>query len=111
MGKYGITSQSQIIDRNTILAGCKKLEEAGDLFEKYGNEFSAVSSVCNETALSVGKESFTPAIDELGQTIAGLKTVLYQKSNDIANSVNAIYADQNQEYQDYLDSLKSQTTN
>ena len=53
MGKYGITSESQLIDVATIGQGCQQILEGASYLETAASDLESVAGMCSEDVLSV----------------------------------------------------------
>ena len=108
MGKYGITSEAQLIDIATIGSGCQAYINALDFFEDGGNQVKAAGSSCNARALSVDGASFEPQINQIGQEFSNLKSEYAGKAQSVYDQAKAVYNEQLAELNEYRRWLAAQ---
>ena len=104
---YGITSPSQIIDLNTIKAGCQKFKEATEDFEKSGSTVVQAGETCNAKALSVDETSLQFSITQLGDEMKALKGTFSGYADQVVAEATRVYNAQVAEYEEYLRELEA----
>lgn len=104
-----ITSESQLIDLDTIKKGCSKITSAGDAFENCAREIESASDACSIDVLSVDNKTLQPIMLELADQIRKLKSELEGFSQSIQNVALEIYNQQYAQLQEYRESLKKST--
>jgi len=102
MSKYGITKSSQIIDYNTIVEGCNRLEQTAVYFKNAESEILNAASICNKEVLSVDNLSMQPVLEDLGNSIASLDKMIVDYCNNIKKIATQLYNEQQQELKKYL---------
>ena len=108
---YGITSPSQIIDLNTIKAGCAKFKEATEDFNKSGSTVVEAGETCNAKALSVDETSLEFSITQLGDEMKDLKGTFSGYADQVVAEATQVYNAQVAEYEAYLRELAAQQQN
>ena len=102
---YGITSKSQIIDLDTIKAGCQEFKDCLDDFEICGK---GVIETCNSKALSVDEKTFEYPITDLGESIKALKDEYIGYADQVIADATSVYNAQIAEYNDYVTKMQQQ---
>jgi len=108
MGKYGITSEAQLIDIATIKSGCEAYISALDFFEEGGNQVKVAGSVCNSRALSVDGASFESQITQIGNDFSNLKGEYAGKASAVYSAAVGVYNEQVAELNEYRRMLAAQ---
>lgn len=98
---YGITSESQLIDINTINEGCNKIDEAAIAYLDCANVLSDAASIMDINALSVEKKTMKPSIEELAAKIKQVKGNIGEFTNEIRNLASKIFQEQKMELEEY----------
>lgn len=104
----GITSESQLIDIETIRNGCNQLKGAADDFDKVGDYVNNTGDNSGVDVFSVDNKSFGPSIKSLGEAIKGVKSQIVAEAENILSSAEKIYASQKAELQAYKDKLEKE---
>ena len=99
---YGITSQAQIIDLNTIIAGANQLKTALEDFGRSGNAVIAAGETCTKKALSIDDSTLEISITDLGNEIKNLKGQLGVAVDEFVNQARQVYNQQVAEYNEYV---------
>ena len=99
---YGITSKSQLIDINTIKAGCEMYINALDDFEKSGEDVVLAAEKCDKNALSVDDTTFQYSINDIGIELKSVKQTLTGYANQVLTDAINVYNQQVNEYNEYL---------
>lgn len=105
---YGITSKSQIIDLDTIKAGCQEFKECLDDFEICGKGVIEAGETCNSKALSVDDKTFEYPITDLGKSIKDLKDEYVGYADQVITDATNVYNAQIAEYNDYVTKMQQQ---
>lgn len=105
---YGITSQSQIIDINTIKSGCETIIKELECLEKCGEKVINAGIICNKKALSVDSESLEGSIIEVGEQIKNTKNELVISAEQLIADAMVVYNAQVSEYNEYIRQLEEQ---
>ena len=108
---YGITSTSQIIDLNTIKAGCQAFKDALQDFQTCGETVIQAGETCNAKALSVDETSLQFSITQLGSEIKELKTTFASYADQVLAEATQVYNAQVAEYEEYIRKLNSTNSN
>ena len=108
MAHYGITSESQLIDYETIRNGCVQYVEALEGFTTAAQQIIEAGTVMNKDALSVDGASMQPVLYELGETIGNLPTDYAAIANAIYEQAIQIYNEQVAELNEYYRQLAAQ---
>lgn len=111
MAKYGITSQSQMIDIGAINNGCTKIEAAAENFAKCAKLILEGSEICNENALSVDKTTMQPQLEADAQYIESMKAALTSFTTEVRNLAVQIYAEQESELATYIAEQQKKSAN
>lgn len=111
MAKYGITSQSQIIDIGAINNGCAKIEAAAENFAKCADLILEGSNVCNEKALSVDKTTMQPQLEADAEYIRSMKTALTSFTTEVRSLAVQIYSEQESELAAYIADQQKKSAN
>ncbi len=98
---FGITSESQLIDVNTIRRGCEAYIDALDFFIDGGNQIISAGSTCSAKALSVDGSSFQNEIIDLGQQIIALRDEYAACAENVYAQAVQIYNAQVAELNEY----------
>lgn len=104
-----ITSESQLIDLQTISEGCSKITSAGQAFENCAREIESASDACGIDVLSVDNKTLQPTMLELADQIRNLKSEIENFSKSIQDVANEIYNQQYAQLQEYRKSLQNST--
>ncbi len=99
---YGITSQSQIIDINTIIAGANQYRTALDDFDRSGNAVIAAGETCTKKALSVDDSTLEFSITDLGNEMKDLKGTFGGYADELVAQARQVYNMQVAEYNEYV---------
>jgi hypothetical protein len=99
---YGITSSSQLIDLDSIKAGCENYKDALDDFTKCGELVIYAGTTCSSKALSVDDSTLEYPINELGEEIKKLKTTYSSYADDVVAQATKIYNAQVSELNEYI---------
>lgn len=105
---YGITSQSQIIDLEAIVAGCNEFKNSLDDFESCGNEVQEAGKTCSKKALSVDDSTFEYPITDLGEAIKDLKDEYIGYADEVIAQATQVHSAQVAEYNEYIRKLQEQ---
>ncbi len=105
---YGITSKSQIIDLDTIKAGCQEFKDCLDDFEICGKGVIEAGETCNSKALSVDEKTFEYPITDLGESIKALKDEYIGYADQVIADATSVYNAQIAEYNDYVTKMQQQ---
>ena len=111
MAKYGITSQSQLIDIGTINNACTKIEEAAEKFSECAKLILAGSEICNENALSVDKTTMQPQLEADAEYINSMNLAIQSVTTGIRNIAVQVYAEQENELATYIAEQQTKTSN
>lgn len=104
---YSITSESQLIDVETIRNGCTIIENAANSFEDCAKKVEGAADICNINALSVDKSTMQPVMYELADEIKKVKKYIIDFADSIEEISQEILASQRRELQAYYDSLNN----
>ena len=104
-----ITSESQLIDLETVKNGCDKVTSAGEAFENCAREIESASDACGIDVLSVDNKTLQPIMLELANQIRELKSQLEWLSKSIQDVALEIYNQQYAQLQEYRESLQKST--
>lgn len=99
---YGITSQSQLIDINTIKTGVENFKQALCGLERSGVEVEEAGNTCNAKALSVDGSSLSFSITDLGVEMKEVKKILCDYADELYSVAKQIYNQQVSELNEYL---------
>lgn len=108
---YNITSESQIIDLNTITSACEEFKKCLDDFVDCGKCVIEAGETCNKKALSVDDSTFEYPITSLGESIKELKDTYIGYADEVIEQATAIYNAQVAEYNSYIQSLQESQNN
>ena len=108
---YNITSESQLIDTETIKQGCTKIESAAKKYEDCAKEVETAADMCGAEVLSVDKKTMQPIMEELAQEIRKLETNFTELSASIMEIANSIYTQQKNELDIYRRGLEAAKKN
>ena len=97
----GITSESQLIDINTIAAGCNSFISALEIFINGANRIVEAGSLCDGKALSIDGKTLQPEITEIGTQIGNLYNEYANCAQDVYNQAVRIYEQQVAELNEY----------
>lgn len=98
---YGITSESQLIDINTIMDGINKYRQAIEAFETSGKKVVSASEICTADALSIDNDTLQYPIETLGLEIQALKKELNSIADELLYEVQIVRQKQYNELTDY----------
>lgn len=101
MAYYGITSQSQLIDMDTISRGCTQLEAAAAKFGECAKIIDSAATICDGSALAVDKTTMQPQLEADADYIRSIQTSIENFVVGIRNVVFQIYVAQNNELATY----------
>lgn len=99
---YGITNPNQLIDIETIQAGCQSLIDAVEDFATCGNYVMQAGEICSKKALAVDESSLEGQISEMGNEIVSLKDAFVQCAEEVLYNAIQVYNAQVNEYNDYV---------
>ena len=102
-----ITSESQLIDVQTIKSGCDVIASAGRAFDECATEVEAASDMCGIDVFSVDKKSMQPIMLEIAQQIRTIKGIFEEFSSNIQATASQIYSAQYAQLQAYYESLNN----
>lgn len=98
---YGITSESQLIDIETIRNGCLTYIESLNNFTEAGKKICDAGTICDKKALEVYEESMQPVLYELGVAIAEMGNVYAEAANNLYSQAITVYNEQVAELNEY----------
>ena len=98
---YGITSESQIIDIDTITSGVNQYKQAVEDFDACGTKVVQASQTCNKDALSVDDASLQGPIESLGNEIKSLKDQLCAVADELLYEARVVHSAQWNELTEY----------
>ena len=101
-GKYGITKESQIIDKGQIEFGCSKIDHAARKFTDAAASVEKAAAVMNNNALSIDGATLQAAIIEVADAIKEYETYINNGTNSIREVATQVYKEQKVEYHSYL---------
>ena len=99
---YGITNTSQIIDLETIVAGCNELKNACEDFKKSGTTVVQAGEMCNEKALSFDENTLEFSITQLGEEMKELQKLFSEYADQVIAEATRIHNIQTAEYEEYV---------
>lgn len=99
---YGITNPNQLIDIETIRAGCQALADAVNDFETCGGYVLEAGETCSKKALSVDSSSLDGQITEVAEQIMQLKDAYVQCAEELLQDAIRVYNQQVNEYNEYI---------
>ena len=99
---YGITSKSQIIDKDSIYSGCNKVLEALEDFRVSANRVKEAGEISANRALELNEKSFTDTIMDIGNSLDDIVEKYTSCINQIKSETNKIYNAQWAEYNNYV---------
>ena len=105
---YGITSESQLIDKGTIIAGCNELKKAAESFDISGTLIKSTSKRCTKEVLSVDNQTLEPVVAEVGKNVSKANKDIEGIADAIISEANRIYNEQKAELKEYLKKQKEQ---
>ena len=108
MAYYGITSESQLIDYETIRNGCVAYVEALEGFYTAAQQIIDAGTTMDKKALSVDGATMQPVLYELGETIGNLANEYAGYANDVYVQAINIYNEQVAELNEYYRKLAEQ---
>lgn len=101
MAYYGITSKGQLIDKDTINAGCKKIDEAAKKFLDSANFVSKASEICDANALSVENTTMQAQLDLDAQYLKSMNDKVKEFTQKISEIAEQVYEQQSIELENY----------
>lgn len=108
MAYYGITSESQLIDYESIRNGCVAYVQALEGFTEAGEKIIEAGTIMDKDALSVDGASMQPSLYELGQMIGNLANEYAEYANAVYTDAIRIYNEQVAELNEYYRKLAEQ---
>ena len=99
---YGITSKSQLIDLNTIVAGANQFRTAIEDFERSGNAVIEAGETCTKKALSVDDSTLEFSITDLGNEMKDLKSTFSSYADELVAQATRVYNAQVTELNEYI---------
>lgn len=105
---YNITSKDDLIDVQTINAGCKKIVKAGMSFENCARGVETAADMCSIETLSVDNKSMQPIMLNIAEQIRKIKDILENFSVSVQGLAQDIYDEQYSELQQYLEKIKQE---
>lgn len=105
---YGITSESQIIDVDTIRKGCNELKSNAGDFSNCAKNVKSAGEDCTKDTISVDGMSLEPTIVQLSEEISNCKTAIENLADQIISEAETIYNAQRNELAEYKRRLEEQ---
>lgn len=105
---YSITSESQLIDVETIRTGCATIENAATSFDDCAKKIEDAADICNINVLSVDKNTMQPVMYALADEIKNVRKLIVSFADDIRQVSNDILASQKRELEAYYQYLNEQ---
>ncbi len=105
---YGITSESQLIDIDTIGNGVSAYITALNSLVEAAQEVANASDSCGETALSVDGKTLQPALYELAVAMSDDANKYAEAANGVYEQAVAVYNAQVAELNAYYQQLAAQ---
>lgn len=99
---YGITSQSQVIDLNAIMAGANQYRAALEDFERSGSAVVSAGETCTKKALSVDDSTLEFSITDLGNEMKDLKNTFGGYADELVAQARQVYNAQIAELNEYI---------
>lgn len=104
---YGITKESQIVDKGKVHSYCETLKTRASELETYANNIGKAASDITENVLSIGGKTPGGAFDEVVEYLKSQASALIEYAEAAEERVDEIYSAQYAEYTDY----KNRNTN
>lgn len=101
MGKYGITSASQLIDVSAITNGCNSIKQAAEAFERCSEKVKQAADMFDGKALSVDKTTMQPQLTADAEFIKSLKAQVDGFVTEVIALAASIRAEQEAELAEY----------
>lgn len=98
---YGIVSEKQIIDKQTIINACNKLKSVAGDFSICGDYVENAGKLCTSDVISVEGQTFEEGIVNLGKAIKDVEKDIIEMADKIINVVNEVYSKQVSELKEY----------
>lgn len=98
---FNITSESQLIDIQTIKIGCSALKMAAEDFLVSGKTVVRAGETCTEKALSIDKQTMEYKITDLGQEMINQKEMIDYYADVLLSEAMKVYNGQVTELNDY----------
>lgn len=108
MAYYGITSESQLIDIESIQSGCISYAQSLDYFIQAGQQIIDAGTACDAKAMSVDGSSMQPTLYEFGQMVQELSNTYSAYVSDVCNQAVNVYNAQVAELNEYYRKLAEQ---
>ncbi len=105
MAQYGITSESQLIDYETIRNGCQAYVDAASEMAKAADQIQGAGDICDKKALAANGESMQTPIYEFAQQVAMIASECAARASDVVDQAVRIYNEQVQELNAYRQRL------
>ena len=102
---YGITSESQLIDYNTIRNGCSAYMDSLDYFMQAAKQVMEAAEMCDKKALNVDGQTMQPVLYELAQQIANVANEYASRVNEVNVQAVNVYNAQVRELNAYYQRL------
>lgn len=103
-----ITKESQVIDKNTIIQGCNKLEAAFQDFTQCAKLVSEAAATCSPQALSVENSSMQPVLQDLADTFFTYEKNIKNVTEAIKRTVERKYNSEMEAVRQYQEKLKAE---
>ena len=101
MAYYGITSEAQLIDYQTIRQGCQQYVDALSYFSEAGQQIIDAGNTCSKDAMSVDGASMQSIIVEIGELIMQIETEYSSYANQVYSDAVTVYNQQVAELNEY----------
>lgn len=105
---FNITSESQLIDIQTIKIGCNALKIATEDFATSGRTVIKAGETCTEKALSIDKETLEYKISDIGQEMIRCKEIIDSYADYTLAEAVKLYNQQVTELNEYYRWLEEQ---
>jgi len=106
-----ITSESQLIDVQTIYSGCNAFVSALEIFINGGNKIIEAGNTCSSKAISIDGKSLQPDIVEVGQQVGNLYNEFVNYAQAVSDQATQIYNQQVAELNEYRRQQAEQQNN
>ncbi len=103
-----ITSESQLIDIQTIKSGCTALKLAAADFSMSGNAVIEAGETCSEKALSIDKNTLEYAISDIGEEMVRCRSEIERFADTVLAEAVKVYNNQVTELNSYYRELEQQ---
>lgn len=100
---YGITSESELIDYNSIRNGCVIYMNNLEKFQEAAQAVMEAGQICDKKALNINGESLQPVLFELAQAIANAANQYAECVNDVNSQAVNVYNSQVNELNAYFE--------